>query len=107
MFISEGLTLPCYAVIFSSVRRMDDGEYDTMAEDIDALVQNEEGFLGMESVRRADGAGITVCYWRTLADVKRWKEQTLHKEAQRRGKEEWYKEFSLRITEVKETYEWK
>ncbi|HYM20914.1 MAG TPA: antibiotic biosynthesis monooxygenase [Candidatus Kapabacteria bacterium] len=105
MFISKGLTLPCYAVIFSSLSTSDDDAFGTMGASIDELVKNEEGFLSMESVYNASGESITVCYWRTLADIKRWKEVALHQEAQRLGKQKWFDEYAVRITEIKESYE--
>ena len=105
MFISTGLATPYYAVIFSSVRRMDDISYDAMAERIDELVRGQPGFLAMESVRSDDGTGITVCYWNTLNDVKQWKENIFHKQAQELGKAGWYSEYAVRIAEVTESYE--
>ncbi|HET9137352.1 MAG TPA: antibiotic biosynthesis monooxygenase [Candidatus Kapabacteria bacterium] len=105
MFVSPGLAVPYYAVIFSSVRRMDDASYDAMAEEMDGLVREQPGFLAMESVRDADGNGITVCYWRSLEDVKNWKANVLHKQAQEMGKAGWYKEYAVRIAEVTESYE--
>jgi heme-degrading monooxygenase HmoA len=106
MLIQKGLTLPCFAVIFTSVRKTEDGGYNSMSDEIEALVSDEPGFLGMESVHDADGRAITVCYWQTIADIKRWKEQSLHREAQERGRLEWYSEYAVRITEVKESYDW-
>ncbi len=107
MLIQKGLSLPCFAVIFASVRKPGDGSYDSMSDEIEALVRDEKGFLGMESVQDADGSGITVCYWRTIEDIKRWKDQALHREAQERGRLEWYSQYAVRIAEVREAYDWK
>ena len=106
MSLQTGLTLPCYAVIFTSKLDLSKAGYDEMASQMNALVQKQEGFLKMESVHNNDGQGITVCYWRTIKDVKRWKEQTLHKQAQQLGKEKWYLQYAVRIAEVQESYEW-
>ena len=105
MFISSGLTPPYYATIFPSVRDMTNTDYDEMAEQIEHLVKQQEGFLGIESVRSADGNGVTVCYWKTLEDLKRWKTVELHKLAQQLGKQGWYSEYAVRIVEVLESYE--
>ncbi len=106
MLLQTGLALPCYAVIFTSKLDLSKAGYEEMASKINALVQKQEGFLKMESVHNNDGQGITVCYWRTIEDVKRWKEETLHKQAQQQGKDGWYLEYAVRVTEVKESYEW-
>lgn len=105
MFVHKGLTLPCFAVIFASVRNRENASYDAMADEINALVRDEEGFMAMESVHDSEGQSITVCYWRSIEDIKRWKEQTLHREAQERGRLEWYAEYAVRIVEIKESYD--
>lgn len=104
MFIQSDIQLPCFAVIFSSVKGLEDDSYEEMAETMNRLVQLQPGFLGMESVLDDEGHGITVCYWRSLEDIKRWKEVEIHKLAQSQGKREWYKEYAVRVVEVKESY---
>ena len=106
MSLPTGLILPCFAVIFTSTLDLTKDGYEKMSSMIDTLVREEEGFLKMESVHSPDGKGITVCYWRSIEDVKRWKEQTLHKQAQQLGKEKWYLQYAVRIAEVQESYEW-
>jgi heme-degrading monooxygenase HmoA len=44
-----------------------------MAERMDALSREQPGFVSIESVRSADGRGITVCCWETLESLKEWK----------------------------------
>ena len=51
---------PYYAVVFSSQRTEGDNGYDKMAERMVELAASQPGFLGVESVRGADGFGITV-----------------------------------------------
>ncbi|MBS1904778.1 MAG: antibiotic biosynthesis monooxygenase [Bacteroidetes bacterium] len=106
MFVLKGLTLPCFATIFPSVRKAGDGGYESMSDEIEAMVNEQPGFLGLESVREPNGNGITVCYWKSIDDIKRWKDEALHREAQERGRLEWYAEYGIRIVEIKETYDW-
>lgn len=55
--------MPPYAVIFiSMLKDVNDASYGTMAEKMDALSRNQEGYMGIESVRGADGRGITISY---------------------------------------------
>lgn len=57
-------TPPYYAVIFTSVRTEgEDQGYGKMAEQMVELAKQQPGFLGVESVRDANGFGITVSYW--------------------------------------------
>ncbi len=91
---------PYYAVIFTSDRSDGDNGYAAMAEEMVMLAERQPGFLGVESVRDATGAGITVSYWQTLEDVAQFKAETRHRVAQRLGRECWYRAFGLRVCRV-------
>lgn len=96
---------PYFAVIFSSVRTADDAEgYDAMADHMVALASTMPGFLGIESVRGADGFGITVSYWTDEDAIRRWHEHAEHLVAQKLGREKWYARFELRICRVERAY---
>ncbi|MDP5276540.1 antibiotic biosynthesis monooxygenase family protein [Chengkuizengella axinellae] len=90
---------PYYAVIFSNQRTEGDYGYGKMAVKMVELASQQQGFLGVESVRD-DELGITVSYWDSLDAIQCWKENTAHKIAQDKGKTEWYKNFALRISKV-------
>jgi len=91
---------PYYAVIFTSVRTEADNDYHQTSKKMFELAHQQEGFLGMESV-----TGITISYWKDLESIKKWKENTEHKEAQQKGKTEWYKSFKTRICKVERDYD--
>ena len=67
------------------------------------LAGKMEGFLGVDSVR-AGRDGVTVCYWRDLDAIRRWKAETEHVEAQRAGREIWYESYRVRICRVEREY---
>jgi heme-degrading monooxygenase HmoA len=94
---------PYYAVIFTSLRTPgDESGYGSMAERMVTLAAQQPGFLGIESVR--EELGITVSYWRDLESIRNWKANAEHREAQRRGRSEWYAGFTLRIAKVERAY---
>ncbi|MEL3927901.1 antibiotic biosynthesis monooxygenase [Aeromonas enteropelogenes] len=93
---------PYYAVIFTSQRTDVDEGYAAMAERMLALARTQPGFLGVESAR--DGVGITVSYWRDLESIRHWKSDLEHREAQRLGREQWYRTFKTRIARVERDY---
>ena len=95
-------TPPYFAVIFTSFRTESDQGYGEMAEKMVKLASRQEGFLGVESVR--DGMGITVSYWKDLVSIEKWKYQVDHEEARKRGREDWYKAFKVRIAKVEREY---
>ena len=103
--MSDTQQRPHYAVIFSSARSdADDEEYDLMAARMVELAQQQPGFLEIESVRDSDGLAITVSYWRDLESIKAWKHVAEHREAQRLGREKWYRSFKLRICRIEDEY---
>jgi len=96
---------PYYAVIFSS-QRTDDGDrgYGHMADHMLELASTQPGFLGAESVRGADGFGITVSYWSSEEAIAAWKSHSEHQPAQEVGKRVWYADYQLRVAKVERAY---
>jgi len=102
---------PYYAVIFTSLRNesvagVDDG-YGAMADRMVELGSQQPGFLGIESMRGPNelgGLGATISYWRSLEDVARWKNVAEHLVAQRLGREQWYRAFTLRVAKVEDDW---
>jgi len=81
---------PYYSVIFTSQRTDEDGQgYDQVASRMVGLAAQQPGFLGIETVRGADGFGITVSYWTSLESIAAWKRETEHQAAQNAGKSRW------------------
>ena len=66
------------------------------------LARQQGGFLGVESARNE--VGITVSYWRDLESIRRWKENSEHSFARRKGRKEWYEAFKVRIAKVESDY---
>jgi len=94
---------PYYAVIFSSIRTEGDNGYSEMADLMLSLAKGQDVFLGAESARNE--LGITVSYWRDPEAIRAWKEQADHQIAQRKGRDEWYKSFKVRIAKIERDYE--
>ena len=100
-FLAPTPTPPYYAVIFSSVRSQADGDgYELTAERMLELAREQPGYLGVESVRDADGNGITVSYWDSLEAIGRWGAVAEHRTAQTHGRERWYQGYRLRVCRV-------
>jgi len=95
---------PYYAVIFTSQRTDGDRGYAYTAERMMELAAQQPGFLGAESVRDANGFGITVSYWSNQEAIAAWKAHVEHKPAQEAGKRVWYADYQLRIAKVERQY---
>ena len=93
-----------YAVIFTSNLSNDTADYSTVANQMEELAKQQPGFLGVESARDHSGLGITISYWESLEAIENWKQNALHKEAKKRGREQWYENFHLRICLVEKEF---
>lgn len=95
---------PYYAVIFSSQRSPGENGYEQMADRMVELATAQPGYLGVESVRGANGFGITVSYWASLEAIATWRAHAEHQIAQNIGKALWYEHYELRIARVERAY---
>lgn len=96
---------PYFAVIFTSQRSAgDEAGYAAAADRMIELAAQQPGFLGVESVRGADGFGITVSYWETEAAISAWKHNAEHAATRAHGRKHWYEHFELRVAKVARAY---
>ena len=91
-----------YAVIFTSERTAIEEGYAEMAQKMEDLAKQQEGFIGVESAR--NDIGITVSYWKDLESIKNWKQNMEHLVAQEKGRSDWYKSYTTRICLVEREY---
>jgi heme-degrading monooxygenase HmoA len=96
---------PYYAVVFTSQRNgRGEADYSAAADAMFELVQQQPGFLGAESARGADGLGITVAYFDSEENIRRWRNHAEHTTTRERGKREWYEHFEVRVAKVERAY---
>jgi heme-degrading monooxygenase HmoA len=99
---------PYYAVIFSSVRTpQDDQGYGVAADRMAQLASEQPGYLGVDSVRAANGVGITVSYWASEAAIVAWRRNAEHTIVREQGRKSWYREYELRVAKVERAYNFK
>ena len=94
---------PYYAVIFTSIQTENIEGYSEMANLMETLAKQQSGFLGIESARNE--IGITVSYWQNLENIKNWKANLDHLIAQKKGRQQWYSYYKMRICKVEREYE--
>ncbi|SCA55061.1 conserved hypothetical protein [Candidatus Terasakiella magnetica] len=98
---------PYYAVIFVNQRTEQDSDgYSHTADKMVELAEQQNGFLGLESVRDEKGKGITVSYWKDTTAIENWKNDVEHCEARQKGKDKWYEDYQLQIAKVEHGYRW-
>jgi heme-degrading monooxygenase HmoA len=95
------------AVIFVSQRLPDQAaEYSAAASAMDALASAQPGYCGVDSVRDADGSGITVSYWADEAAATAWRNHPDHSEIREAGRGRWYRDYSVHVAAIERSYDW-
>lgn len=83
-------------VIFRSRLRGDPGpEYAGTAERMVTLAQAMPGFVSYRHYQAEDGERVTLVEFASDEAVRAWRDHPEHREAQRRGREEWYSWYRL------------
>lgn len=96
---------PYTAVIFTNQRTdSDHAAYEAAAALMERLAADQPGYRGIESVRNADGLGVTVSYWATEGDARMWKRHAEHLLVQRSGRDQWYSSYRVRVATVEREY---
>jgi heme-degrading monooxygenase HmoA len=99
---------PHVVCIFRSVRTDHSAtEYEEWSQRMDELVVTMPGYIGHTSVRDdASGQGVTVSYFRSMAELVAWKQVPEHVEAQALGRSSFYTEYEIEVAEIVRHYEW-
>ena len=93
------------AVIFTNQRSgTDDSGYAATARAMEARAAAQPGYLGIDSVRDADGFGITVSYWQDEAAARAWHADIEHAAARARGRDVWYASWHVYVARIERDY---
>ena len=83
--------------------RLRDGDSSAYAETgkrMEELARRQPGFVSLKTFSADDGERVTISEFESLAAVDAWRAQLEHLEAQRRGRAEFYTEYSLQTCEL-------
>jgi heme-degrading monooxygenase HmoA len=96
------------SVIFVAQRTgLDADGYARAATMMNELAAQQEGYVGMDTVRGSGGLGITISYWADEASARAWREHPEHTTIRDAGRDRWYSDYSLHVAEVTRSYDWK
>ena len=102
----QTLSPPYYAVIFTSKKSQDQEGYPATAERMQALCDQQPGFLHMVHATTDGGYSVTTCYWQNLEAIAAWKANHEHATAQAQGIEQWYDEYHIEVARIEKAYSW-
>jgi heme-degrading monooxygenase HmoA len=100
----EAFEPPYYVAVFTSVRTDTQGGYSETSARMEELVREVPGFLGMDHAQNPGGLSITVGYFRDTDALTQWRSHTEHRAAQRRGRAEWYENYTLHVAKVERSH---
>jgi heme-degrading monooxygenase HmoA len=92
-----------YAVIFRAEIAEADAEYADTAARMRDLALNDYGCTGFTSCTEG-GREIAISYWETLEQISRWKQNELHLKAQEKGRDRWYRSYTVEVVELLRSY---
>ena len=98
-----------YVVIFRSTRKLDDGQlYSQWSEKMENLVKTIDGYEHHFGFRdETTRGGVTVSYFKSLEAISQWRQLDEHKVAQQLGRDSFYEEYSIQVSEVLRDYGFK
>ena len=83
----------------------DIGAYAELAREMRELVATQPGFLSIESFEAPDGTHVSLEFFETDESAAVWRNHPAHREAQRRGRDEFYAWYSVHVADVVRSHE--
>ena len=96
-----------YAVIFEVQPKPGrEKDYLATAQQLRAELEKIDGFISVERFASLyhEGKILSLSFWRDEAAVARWRGHPAHRDAQRRGREEIFAEYRIRVAGVVRDY---
>ncbi len=92
-----------YAVIFRAEINEFDDAYAEIAARMRDLAINRYGCVEFTAVTEGKKE-IAISYWDNQDQIKAWKKDPEHREAQKLGRSKWYKSYQVQVVEVIRDY---
>jgi len=92
-----------FVVIFTAEEKNFDIEYQETARKMREMATGIYHCQKIDSLFE-NGKEVTLSYWNNEADIKAWQENREHRQAQEKGKKDWYRSYSVEVAEVKRSY---
>lgn len=92
-----------FAVIFKAKTALVDEEYNQTVGKMRDLAFDKYGCLDFIAVSEGEQE-IAISYWPDEASIRRWKSDPDHALAQLKGRENWYRSYTIEVVEIKRQY---
>lgn len=74
--------------------------YAAMAAEMDARARTVPGSIDVKSYTAEDGERLTVVWWEDPESLRVWAEDRRHRQAQAKGRADWYEYYKMDVAEV-------
>ena len=92
-----------YAVIFRARADQPDADYHDMVAKMRDLAFSRYGCRDFIAVTEGDRE-IAISYWDDEEAIRRWKNDPDHSLAQQRGRDGWYRGYTVQVVEIRREY---
>lgn len=92
-----------YVVIFKAEFKKRDREYLETAKRMRELARIKYGCLEFVSLCEGEKE-ISISYWESEDQIRRWKQDEEHVKAQEKGKVLWYRSYSIEVAGITRAY---
>lgn len=93
--------------VFRSRRRPEaEDAYQVLAAEMESRARAMPGFVDFKSFIADDGEQVSVATFATPADQRAWRDELAHVEAQRRGRDEIFAEYSIQVARCTRATAW-
>lgn len=92
-----------YAVIFTADLKLTDDDYEETAATLRQLAFDKYGCRDFNAVTEGNRE-IAVSLWDSEEQIKQWKADPIHRRAQEKGRQRWYKSYKVQVVEIQREY---
>lgn len=92
-----------YAVIFTATIKSLDDEYFKTAQQLRDLALQKYACIEFNAYTEGDKE-IAISIWKSEHDILAWRNDAFHKKAQQVGKDFWYSDYKVRVTQIVREY---
>lgn len=81
-------------------------EYDTLGDELEARARTFPGFVEFKMFFAADGERLALVTFASDEDEAAWRDDAQHRDAQRRGRDEFYSAYDVAVCSVQRRQRW-
>ncbi len=91
--------MPAIVTVFRSRLRPDHDGYAATADAMEAAARTMPGFVDFKTFVAGDGERVSLVTFDSREHHEAWRDDPGHREAQRRGRSDWYAEYHIQVCE--------